>query len=129
MAVMDNARTTSMGRFKRSCMYATGAVVAGTILVFVLVLVGGKLDPRGSGASAIDFASYVIGFPLLLGWAASTGIFGPLGSCATPTQVLGVLLAPVISIPIDTCLIFGVWEFFHRKASRGLESDGVLHIK
>jgi hypothetical protein len=125
----DDARMTSMGRLRRSCIYATGAVVASTVLVFILVLVVGKLDPRGSGASAIDLASYVLGFPLLLGWAVSTGIFGPLGSCATPTQILGVFLAPVISIPIDACLIFALWEFFHRKASRGLESDSVLHIK
>jgi hypothetical protein len=129
VVLMDNARRTSMGRFKRSCIYATGAVVASTILVFVLVLVGGKLDPQGSGANAIDLASYVLGFPLLLGWATSTGIFGALGSCATPTQILGVFLVPVISIPIDTCLTFAVWEFFHRKASRGLQSDGILHIK
>jgi len=120
---------TSMGRFKRSCVYGIAVVVASTVSVFILVALGSKADGQNSGTGVFDIASYVLGFPLLLGWIVSTGIFGPLGSCATPTQILGVFLTPVIGIPIDACLIFAVWEVFHRKASRGLQSGSVLHIR
>jgi ABC-type uncharacterized transport system permease subunit len=125
----SDAQVTATGRLKRSCLYAIGVVVASTACVFLLL----QLEPKAAGLSAgtgfFDIAAYVLGFPLFLGWIISTGIFGPLGSCATPTQMLGVFLTPVISIVVDTGLLFGVWEFIHRRASRGaLESENILHI-
>jgi hypothetical protein len=125
----DDSRMTSMGRFKRSCVYAIVAVVASTISVFILLVWGSKTNGPNSATGIFYLASYVLGFPLALGWAVSTGIFGPRGSRATPAQVSGVFLTPVISMPVDACLPFAVWEFFHRKASRGLDSGSVLHIK
>jgi hypothetical protein len=120
---------TSTERFKRSCVYAIVAVVASTVLILLLVFLGRTANGHDSRPDFIDIAAYVLGFPLLAGWAVSTGIFGSLGSCATPSQLMGVFLTPVISIPIDTCLVFAVWEFFHRRSSRELGSDSVLHIK
>jgi hypothetical protein len=123
-----DVQITSTGRFKRSCVYALAAVIVSTVSVVFLMLLESNAKGQSSATWAVDAASYVLGFPLLLGWIVTSGIFGPLGSCATPTQILGVFLTPVISIPIDACLIFAVWEFCHRKASR-LESGNVLHIK
>jgi hypothetical protein len=120
---------TSIGRFKRSWAYAIAAVVVSTVSSFFLILLESNAKGQTSATWVVDAASYVLGFPLLLGWIVSSGIFGPLGSCATPAQILEIFLTPVISIPIDACLIFAVWEFFHRKASRGLGSDSVLHIR
>jgi hypothetical protein len=125
----EDVQMTSTGRFKRSCVYAIAAVAVSTVSVFFLVLLESNAKGQSSAIGAVDVASCVLGFPLLLGWIVSAGIFGPLGSCATPTQILGVFLTPVISIPIDACLTFAVWEFFHRKTSRGLGSDSVLHIR
>jgi len=125
---MTSNNQTTVTRLKRSFIYAIVAVVASTVTVLVLMLFASKANGQDPGI-VFDVAGYVLGFPLLLGWAVSTGVFGSLGSCATPTQVLGVFLTPVISIPIDAGIIFAVWEFFHWKSSRGLESDNVLHIK
>ena len=121
--------TGGKSRLLRSCLYALVVVVVSTVAVFLLFVLGSKTSGQESAIGTVDVASYILGFPLFLGWIVSTGIFGPLGSCATPTQILGIFLTPVISIPIDACLIFVVWEFFHRKVSRGLESDTVLHIR
>jgi len=121
--------TGGKSRLLRSCLYALVVVVVSTVAVFLLFVLGSKTSGQESAIGTVDVASYILGFPLFLGWIVSTGIFGPLGSCATATQILGVFLTPVISIPIDACLIFVVWEFFHRKVSRGLESDTVLHIR
>ena len=119
---------TSRERLRRSCIYAIAAVVGSSVCVFVIVLLGSKPATQNAETGFLDIAAYILGFPLLLGWVVSTGIFGSLGSCATPGQILGVFLTPVISFPIDAGLIFATWEFFHRKASRDLESDDVLHI-
>ena len=124
-----DGQVAATGRLKRSCLYAITVVVASTACVFLLLLLQPKATGMNSGTGVFDVAAYVLGFPLFLGWIISTGIFGPLGSCATPTQMLGVFLTPVISIAVDTGLLFGVWEFVHRRASRGaLESENILHI-
>jgi hypothetical protein len=125
---MASNNQTTATRLKRSFIYATVAVFASTVSVLVLLLFARKANGQDPGI-ALDVAGYVLGFPLLLGWAVSTGVFGSLGSCATPSQILGVFLTPVISILIDAGIIFAVWEFFHWKCSRGLESDSVLHIR
>jgi hypothetical protein len=111
---------TSTQRFKRSCVYATVAVIASTVAVLVLV----SLENPGRSSSRIDFAADILGFPLLPGWLVITGIFGNWGAVHGGQ----ILLVPFVSLGIDTGLIFVVWEFFHRKASRGLDSDNTLHI-
>ena len=70
----------------------------------------------------------MVGIPLGAGALISFGIFGAPGSCASSTQILAIFLIPFISLPVDAGLIFAVWEFFHRKALRGLDSDRILHI-
>ena len=119
---------TAMQRLRRSCIYALIAVAVSSISVFVLLVLGSKPATQNARIGILDISAYILGFPLLLGWVINTGIFGSLGSCATPGQLLGVFLTPVTSLVIDTGLIFTVSEFFHRKTSRTLESDNLLHI-
>jgi hypothetical protein len=119
---------TSMARFKRSCMYAAIAVIASAVTVFALSSLENPAKPSTSGTRAIDLATYVLGLPLGPGALLSFGIFGALRSCAKSTQILAIFLIPFISFPVDAGLIFVVWDFFHRKASRRLDSDGILHV-
>jgi hypothetical protein len=124
-----DAQVTAKQRLKRSFLYATYLVVASTACVFLLLMLEPKSVSQSSGTGVFDIAAYVLGFPLLLGWLISTSIFGSLGSCATPTQVLGLFLTPVISILANASLIFCMWEFLQRKASRDLEPKNILHIQ
>jgi hypothetical protein len=112
-------------RLKRSFICAAIVVVASAAVVFAL---SSLENPTKPPSRVIDFASYVLGVPLGPGALISFGIFGAPGSCATSTQILAIFLIPFISFPVDAGLIFAVWEFFHRKASRGLDSNGILHI-
>jgi len=123
-----DAQSTMVQRLRRSFLYTIGAVVASTACVFVPILIEPKTAAQNPGVELFDIAAFAPGLPLLLGWLIHTGIFGSLGSCATPTQLLGVFLTPIVSIVVDTCLVFCVWEFIHRKASRGLESENIFHI-
>jgi hypothetical protein len=115
---------TAMARFKRSCIYAAVAVAASAAVSVAMMFLG---DPTKS-SNFIEAASYVLGIPLGAGALISFGIFGAPGSCASSTQILAIFLIPFISLPVDAGLIFAVWEFFHRKALRGLDSDRILHI-
>ena len=117
----------STKRLKRSFIYAALAVIVSTALLLIVAFLG-SASLGNAGTSTIDIVSYVFGFPLLSGWLVSLTMFGMPGSCATSTQILGVFLIPFISVPIDAGLIFLVWEFFHRKRSRGLDADRILHI-
>jgi hypothetical protein len=112
-------------RFIRSCLYAIAVVVASILAVLALLFLQ---HPGHLSEGFLDRATYVIGAPLGPGALVSFGIFGSMGSCATNGQIAGLFLIPVFSIVIDAGLIFAVWEFLHRKKSRGLNSESFLHI-
>jgi len=120
---------TSKERFRRSCIYALIAVTASSAALLVMAFLGGHVTAKVSGLSVTDLASYILAIPLVPGWLLIRGMFDKVGSCSSLDQILGpILLVPVISVLIDTGLIFIIWEFFHRKMSRGLGSDNILHI-
>jgi hypothetical protein len=121
-----NNQMTAMARFKRWCFYAAIAVIASVAMVFTLSTLENPTKPP---SRVIGTASYVLGVPLGLGALISFGIFGAPGSCANSTQILAIFLIPFMSFPIDAGLIFVVREYFHRKASRGLDANGILHIE
>jgi hypothetical protein len=121
--MIEDTQMTWKGRLKRSCAYAIAVVSASTVVVLAL----SSLEHSGTSRE-IDIASFVLGLPLGPGALVSFGIFGTPGPCASNGQIVGFFLIPFVSVVVDAGLIFAVWEFFHRKRSRGLDSDGILHI-
>jgi hypothetical protein len=125
----DNSQLSATDRLRRSCIYVIVAVGVSTLALLVVALIGSKTTPRSSGTSFIDVLSYVLGFPLLLGWFLGSEFFGVPGSCASAEQFFKLAISvPLTSIVIDTGIVFSVWEFLHRKKMRGLDSDDILHI-
>ena len=117
-----NNQLTLRERFKRSCAYGIGCVVASTSLVLVLGFLENFVDEKSATASVIRFFLNLLGIALAPGWFLLRGMFENL----RPSQLLGsALLIPLISVAIDSVIIFGVWEFFHRKRVQGLDSDSI----
>ena len=114
-------------RVRRSFIWAILAVAISTGLVLLVAFLGNAVLGN-AGTSVMDIVSYVLGFPLVPGWLVSMSIFGMPGSCAMPSQILGVFLIPVFSVPLDTGMIFALWQFLHGKVARELNGDGILHI-
>jgi hypothetical protein len=126
----DNSQLSAIDRLRRSCVYVLVAVGVSTLALLVVALIGSKTTPRSSGTSVIDVLSYILGFPLLLGWFLAASLFGVPGSCASAEQFFKLVVSvPLTSVVIDTGIVFSVWEFFHRKKMRGLDSDNILHIR
>jgi hypothetical protein len=104
---------TSVKRFKRSCGYATGAVLASA----VMALVAAHFENRANSSTsdAIELPIQLIGIPLAPGWLLLSGVFEKL----RPAQFSGVaVLIPLISVGFDTVFGFGFWEFFHKMSRR-----------
>ncbi len=124
----DDNEMTPKERFKRCCIYTLIAVTASSAAVVVLALLGSQATTQNHGLSIADRASYVLAIPLAPGWFLIRSMFDKVGSCSSLHEILGpILLVPFISVAIDTSLIFIIWEFFHRKASRGLGSGNISH--
>src|SRR5882724_4731734 len=104
-------------RFGWAFVYATTAVVVSTIIVWILSL-SENPGTEGRGLRGVDVATDVLGLPLAPGWLIVNGIFGEWRA-VHGGQI--VLVWP-LSLAIDSILIFLVWEFLHRKASRELAS-------
>jgi len=111
-------------RLARSFIYATIAVAASTVIVLIL----SSSNQPGVLSIGLVRAYYVAASPLAPGAVISFGIFGTMGPCASVGQVIGLFLIPIFSIAIDAGLIFAIWECLHRKRSRELASDHILHI-
>jgi len=114
-------------RLRRSFIWAILAIATSTGLVLLVAFLGNAVLGN-AGTSTIDIVSYVLGFPLVPGWLVSMSIFGMPGSCAMPSQILGVFLIPVFSVPLDAGIVFAFWQFLHGEAARELNGDGILHI-
>jgi hypothetical protein len=104
-----------------SCLCATVAVAVSTVIVIVLASLDGALEQR---SSRIDVAGYIFGFPLATGWLIVSTVFGGWSAVHQGR----IALVPVFSIAVDAVLIFLVWEFWHRKTSKELNSDGTLGL-
>jgi hypothetical protein len=110
-------------RFGLSFLYAVIAVVASTIIVGIL----SSMESPGTerrGLSSAEVATYIFGLPLAPGWLIVKEIFGEW------RMVHGgqVVLVWPLSLANDSIVIFLVWEFLHRKASRELTSKGTLGL-
>jgi hypothetical protein len=106
-----------------SFVYATIGVVTSTIIVGIL----SSMENPGAGRigmSGAAVATYILGLPLAPGWLIVKEIFGEWRA-VHGGQI--VLVWP-LSLAIDSILIFLVWEFLHRKASRELVSKDTLGI-
>jgi hypothetical protein len=127
---MQNDRPISpRERPRRSSIDAIVAVRAIAILVTAPLGSRTTAQDRGTSITEIVIASYALGIPLISGWLPIRGMFEKVGRCSSLDQILGPApLIPLISVVIDTGLIFGVWEWFHRRTSGGLDSDNILHI-
>ena len=114
---------TSIGRLKRSCVYAIVAVIFGTLAPLAV-------DSLSAPSSRVgDLLVDLLGMPLAPGYYPLRGMFEKLGSCSSVGEILGpMLLVLFVSVVIDAGLIFAVWEFVHWKANRGSRSDNLLHI-
>ena len=110
-------------RFGLSFLYAIIAVVASTVILGILSSMEnpGAERPGWKGA---DVATYIFGLPLAPGWLIVKEIYGEW-RMVHGGQI--VLIWP-LSLAIDSILIFLVWEFLHRKASRELASKGTLGL-
>jgi hypothetical protein len=106
-----------------SFVYATIAVIASSIIVWTLSSMESP-GAQGRGLSGINVATDVLGLPLAPGWVVVMGIFGERRA-VHGGQI--VLVWP-LSLAIDSVLIFLVWKFVHRKASRELSSKGTLGL-
>jgi hypothetical protein len=127
--MIDNSQMNSTERLRRSCIYAIVAVSASTAAVIGVAVLGSRNTAQNSGTNVTDVVSYVLAVPLIPGWFPIRGMFDRIGSCSSLGQFLGTaLVVPMISVVIDTGLIFGVWELLHRKMTQGLESDRIFHI-
>jgi len=98
---------TSIGRLKRSCFCAVVAVIAST----VAVLLRGFLANHANSGDTGDLQFYLLGIFLAPGWFLTKGLF----ERTSMNQMLGwALVVPPISVVIDACLIFGIWQFYCR---------------
>jgi O-antigen/teichoic acid export membrane protein len=96
---------TFRGRLKRSFFCAVVAVIAST----VAVLLRGFLASRANSGDAGDIQFYLLGMPLAPGWFLIRGVF----ERSSMTQFLEwALVIPLVSVVIDTGIIFGVWQLF-----------------
>jgi hypothetical protein len=96
-----------MGRLKRSCFCAVVAVAAST----AAVLLRGILANHANSGDASDLQFYLLGMPLAPGWFLTKGVFDRMSI----NQMLGwVIVIPLISVVVDTGLIFGIWQLFYR---------------
>jgi hypothetical protein len=111
-------------RLVLSCTYATVAVVVSTVVVIFLSSLEGGAGTQRQGASGVDIAEYVFGFPLATGWFIVAAVFGEWRSVHGGQ----IALVPVFSVLIDAAIIFLVWEFWHRKTSKELNSTGTLGL-
>jgi hypothetical protein len=102
-----------------SIVSAAVAVVLSAFSVLALSL--GK-GPPGRG---IEILTDILGIPNVAGWLFISVVFGTWRAFH---QAAILLWIPLVSFVTDTLVIFLIWEFLHRKKSRNLDSDGVLHI-
>jgi hypothetical protein len=110
-------------RLRVSVGYALLAVFVSTIAVIGLSsLQNPTVQPNGT--TAIDISTDVLGLPLATGWLFVSAVFGEWRAVHQGQ----IALVPFVSVAIDSLLIFLVWEFLHRKKSRGLGSDSILHL-
>ncbi|SRR5712691_2169344 len=112
------------GRLWRSCVYSAVAVVVSTIIVIVLASLEGPAGAQQRGSSGIDIATYVFGSPLATGWFIVVMVFGDWRAVHQGQ----IALVPFFSVVVDTIMIFLVWEFWHRKTSKELNSTGTLGL-
>jgi hypothetical protein len=97
----------STGPLKRSCFCAVVAVIAST----VAVLLRGFLANHANSGDAGDLQFYLLGIPLAPGWFLTKGMF----ERSSMNQMLSwALVVPSISVVLDTCLIFGIWQLYCR---------------
>jgi len=100
------------------------AVFVSTIAVLALSSLQNPTDSQQSRGAGIDLLMDVLGFPLVPWWLFVSVVFGEWRAVHQGQ----IALVPFISVATDSLLIFMVWEFFHRKMTRGLDSDNILHI-
>jgi hypothetical protein len=111
-----------MGRLKHSCLGALVAVFASALAALIL----GGLDNQGKGWSfgSSEIPLDLLGISLAPGWLLMRGAFENVRGPSSESQILRLaILIPLISVVIDTGLIFVVWEFIHRTMTRRLDSD------
>lgn len=118
---MDRA---SKSNWKRrlwlSLVYAGLSVIVSTAFVIFLSSFSTGIKPN----HLLNLSEDVVGFPLITGWFVISLAFGEWRTVHQGQ----IALVPLVSIGIDAALTFAAWEFFHRKANRGLASQGMLHL-
>jgi hypothetical protein len=107
-----------------SGVYAAIAVFVSTAIALSLSTLENPATVPRHGVSGIELAGDVVGFPLITGWIFVSLVFGEWRAVHGGQ----IVLVPFISAAIDWMVIFLVWEFVHRKKSRDLTADEVLHI-
>ncbi len=112
------------GRLWRSCLYSAVTVVVSTIIVIAIASLEGPAGSQQSGISGIDIATYVFGSPLATGWFIVVTVFG----CWRAVHQGQIALVPLFSVAVDAIIIFLLWEFWHRKTSKELNSTGTLGL-
>ena len=116
---------TSTGRLKRSCFCAVVAVIASAGAVVVVGFSENQANGLSPGRSSLFLD--LLGILLAPGWFITRGLFEKAGNLSSLNQiVVPALLAALISVAIDTGLIFVGWELY-RKMTRISDSD-TLHI-
>jgi hypothetical protein len=117
---------TALGRFKRSCFCAAAAVISSTAAVLIVGLFENQANSLSSGTAGLLLD--LLGIPLAPGWFLTRGIFERAGNLSSLNQIVGpALVALLISIVIDTGLIFVVWELY-RKVARASDLDNISRI-
>jgi uncharacterized membrane protein YjjB (DUF3815 family) len=115
---------TSTGRLKRSCFCAVVAVISSTAAVLVVGLLENQASRLSSGTAGLLLD--LLGIPLAPGWLLTRGMFERAGNLSSLNQIVGpALVALLISVVIDTGLIFVVWELY-QKMTRASDSDNTL---
>jgi hypothetical protein len=118
---------TSAERRKRSCFGAVVVVIASTVAVITLGFFENQASGRTSGTNGILLD--LLAIPLAPGWWLTRGIFEKAGNLSSLNQIVGpAFLVLLISGVIDTGLMFGAWEFIHRKIARASDSGSTSHM-
>jgi ABC-type dipeptide/oligopeptide/nickel transport system permease subunit len=105
-------------------MCATAAVVVSTVIGVLLSSLAGQAGAPRQGTSGVDIAEYAFVFPSATGWLIVATVFGGWRAVHQGQ----IALVPVFRVVVDAVIIFPVWEFWHRKNSKELNSNGTLGL-
>jgi hypothetical protein len=101
-------------------------VIASTVAVITSGFFENQARGRTSGTNGI--LPDRLGIPLAPGWLLTRGTFEKAGNLSSLNQIVEpAFLVPIISGVIDTGVIFGAWEFIHRKIARASDSGNTSH--